>query len=131
MAKNLYLLGLLLDKPSYIELSDKMLARVKKLVVSDPQYLSNWATLFAYRTKPTAEIAIVGPEAENFRQEIEQYYFPNKVLTGTTNESELTLLERREAIAGKTTIYVCYNKACQLPVYSVTDAIEQLKEAQE
>ncbi len=128
MAKNLYRLGLLLDKPDYLELSDKMLARVEKIIVSDPQYLSNWASLFVYRTQPTAEIAIVGPVAQQFRAEIEQYYYPNKIITGTATTSGLPLLEGREAIGGKTTIYVCYNIACQLPVYAVVDALQQLAE---
>jgi uncharacterized protein YyaL (SSP411 family) len=129
MAKNLYTLGLLLDKPSYTELAENMLATVKKLIVSDPQYLSNWASLAAYWSQPTAEIAIVGPEAENFRRELEQYYYPNKIITGTFVESWLPLLENRGVVGGKTTIYVCYNKACKMPVYSVIDAIHQLAEA--
>jgi uncharacterized protein YyaL (SSP411 family) len=130
MAKNLYLLGMLLDKPDWMEISDQMLARAKKIILSDPQYLSNWATLLAYQTQPTAEVAIIGPQAENFRKEISKVYFPNKVLTGTTDSSELPLLENRDAIGGKTTVYVCYNRACSLPVFSVQEAVKQLEEAQ-
>jgi uncharacterized protein len=130
MAKNLYLLGILLDKPTWLEISDQMLSRAKKIILSDPQYLSNWAVLLAHRTQATAEIAIVGPEAESFRKEFSKYYFPNKVLTGTTGSSELPLLEGREVIGGKTTVYVCYNRACQLPVFSVQEAVKQLEEAQ-
>ncbi len=62
MATNLHKLGLLLGKPLWSALSDKMLSQVKKLVLAEPQFLSNWASLFSYRTQPTAEIAIVGPE---------------------------------------------------------------------
>jgi uncharacterized protein YyaL (SSP411 family) len=130
MAKNLYVLGMLLDKPDWLEISDQMLARAKKIILSDPQYLSNWATLLAYRTQATAEIAIVGPQAENFRKEISKVYFPNKVLTGTSESSELHLLESREAIDKKTTVYVCYNRACRLPVFSVAEAVKQLEEVQ-
>ncbi|QHT67174.1 thioredoxin domain-containing protein [Rhodocytophaga rosea] len=128
MAKNLYLLGLLLDKPAWLEISEQMLARAKKIIVSDPQYLSNWAVLLAHRTQPTAEVAIVGPKVEDFRREISTFYFPNKVLTGTTEGSDLPLLEGREAIGSKTTIYVCYNRTCQLPVFSIQEAVKQLQE---
>jgi uncharacterized protein YyaL (SSP411 family) len=130
MAKNLHKLGLLLDMSDYTQLADDMLAPVKKLIISDPQYMSNWASLGAYRAKPTAEIAIVGPEAETFRKELEQYYYPNKVIAGTFVESWLPLLENRGVVGGRTTIYVCYDKTCKLPVYSVIDAIHQLAEAQ-
>jgi uncharacterized protein YyaL (SSP411 family) len=87
MALNLHRLGLLLDKPEWSELSDKMLSQMKKLVLAEPQFLSNWACLFAYRTTPTAEIAIVGPDAQAFRKEIDQMYYPNKVLAGTASKA--------------------------------------------
>ncbi|MES2731961.1 MAG: thioredoxin domain-containing protein [Bacteroidota bacterium] len=128
MANNLYFLGLLLDKPQYTELSAKMLDRVKKLVLTNVQYLTNWACLFTYRVAPTVEIAIVGQEYLQFRQAIDESFFPNKVLVGTLEESEssLPLLENRLAQGGKTTVYVCYNKACQLPVSTVAEAWEQV-----
>ncbi|MBD0256136.1 MAG: thioredoxin domain-containing protein [Cytophagales bacterium] len=126
MALNLHRLGLLLDKPEWSELSDKMLSQMKKLVLAEPQFLANWACLFAYRTVPTAEIAIVGPDAQAFRQEIDQMYYPNKVLAGTAFESDLPLLRDREALDDKTTVYVCYNRACQLPVFTVNEAMAQV-----
>jgi uncharacterized protein YyaL (SSP411 family) len=130
MAKNLHKLGLLLDMPDYTKMADNMLGITKKVILSDSQYMSNWASLATYRAQSTAEIAIVGPEAETFRRELEQYYYPNKVVAGTFVESWLPLLENRGVVGGKTTIYICYNKACKLPVYSVIDAIHQLADVQ-
>jgi uncharacterized protein YyaL (SSP411 family) len=78
-----------------------MLASVKKLIISDPQYLSNWASLATYKTRSTAEIAIVGPEAETFRRQLEQHYYPNKVVAGAYVESWLPLLENRGVAGGK------------------------------
>jgi uncharacterized protein YyaL (SSP411 family) len=127
MATNLYFLGLLLDQPPYVELSRKMLSRVSKLMLSNIQYLAHWASLYTYRISPTAEIAIVGSEYRQFRKELEQVYYPNKVLVGTEEKSTLPLLANRFAQDGKTTVYVCYNKACQLPVRTVPDALAQLK----
>ncbi|MBC7923777.1 MAG: thioredoxin domain-containing protein [Ferruginibacter sp.] len=128
MATNLYFLGQLLDKPSYRDLSDRMLARVKKLLLGNGQYLANWACLFTYRVRPTVEIAIVGEDYLSFRREFDQSYFPNKVLVGAAAESELPLLEDRYPQDGRTTVYVCYNKACQRPVYQVADAWAQVEE---
>ena len=87
-------------------------------------YLANWAGLYALRTRPTAEIAIVGPDAAQFRAELDAEFYPNKVLCGQAdlaNSSELPLLEQRGMVDGKTTVYVCYNRACQLPVTSVAE----------
>ena len=121
MAENLHALSLLLDRPQYAERADQMLGRVQPLVQQNADYLTNWASLFALRARPTAEIAIVGPEAEQFRAELDAEFYPNKVLCGTTDKSTLPLLQQRGPINGQTALYVCYNRACQLPVLSVAE----------
>ncbi|GAB3717727.1 thioredoxin domain-containing protein [Spirosoma lituiforme] len=121
MAENLYALSLLLDRPQYAERADQMLGCVQPLVQQNADYLTNWASLFALRARPTAEIAIVGPGAEQFRAELDAEFYPNKVLCGTTDKSTLPLLQQRSSIDGQTAIYVCYNRACQLPVLTVAD----------
>jgi uncharacterized protein YyaL (SSP411 family) len=127
MAENLYALSLLLERPAYAERADRMLGRVQPLVQQNADYLTNWASLFALRVRPTAEIAIVGPEVEQLRSELDAEFYPNKVLCGTTDKSELPLLQQRGAIDGKTAIYVCYNRACQLPVTSVAEVWQLLR----
>ncbi len=121
MAENLYALSLLLDRPNYAERADQMVGRVQPLVQQNADYLTNWASQFALRARPTAEIAIVGPDAEQFRAEIDAEFYPNKVLCGTTDTSVLPLLQQRGPVEGQTAIYVCYNRACQLPVLQVAD----------
>ncbi|WP_181305911.1 thioredoxin domain-containing protein [Rufibacter sp. XAAS-G3-1] len=129
MAMNLHVLGLFLEKERYSSLSDRMLSKVRDLVVQEPSHLANWASLYFLKLKPTAEIAIVGPEAHSFRSLLQQHFLPNALLAGTKEEdsSTLPLLEDRTAQGGQTTIYVCYNRACQLPVQSVADALEQVR----
>ena len=132
MAENLYTLSLLLDRPDYADRADRMLGRVQPLVQQNADYLTNWAAQFALRVRPTAEIAIVGPEAEQFRAEIDAEFYPNKVLCGTMDKSDsgqdgLPLLQHRGPIDGKTAIYVCYNRACQLPVTSVAEVWRLLR----
>lgn len=124
MVENLYTLSLLLDRPDYAERADRMLGRVQPLVQQNADYLANWAAQFALRARPTAEIAIVGPDADRFRAEIDARFYPNKVLCGTVGNGEsgpdgLPLLQQRGTIDGKTAVYVCYNRTCQLPVTSV------------
>jgi len=129
MAHNLYKLGVLIDHQPYIDLADLMLSKLKNAMLTDPQWVANWAALFALRTNPLAEIAIVGPDYQKFRNEIEQFHLPNKVIVGNDGQSssDLALLQDRTAIGGKTTIYVCYNKSCLMPVYDVASALKQLE----
>ncbi|GAB3550395.1 thioredoxin domain-containing protein [Spirosoma fluminis] len=132
MAENLYALSLLLERPDYAERADRMLGRIQPLVQQNADYLTNWAAVFAIRTRPTAEIALIGPEAEQFRAQIDAEFYPNKVLCGTSDTTEagrdnLPLLQQRNAINGQTTVYVCYNRACQLPVTSVDEVWRLLR----
>ena len=131
MAINLHLLGLYFDEERYTALSETMMAKMKDLVLKEPSHLSNWAILYYYKLAQTAEVAIVGPEAPEMRAEISSFYLPNMILAGTPDKSNLPLLQQREAINGKTTVYVCHNKTCQLPVHTAAEALEQLKGKQE
>ncbi|GGG29465.1 thioredoxin domain-containing protein [Pontibacter amylolyticus] len=127
MATNLYLLGLYFDEERYQQLADAMLAQVKELVVREPGHMGNWATLYYHKLQPTAEVAIVGHQAPEMRSELSSFYIPNMLLAGTEGQSELPLLQDRSAINGKTTVYVCYNRTCQLPVQTAAEALEQLQ----
>ncbi|GAA4414531.1 thioredoxin domain-containing protein [Nibrella viscosa] len=126
MAGNLYTLSLLMDRPDYGTQADRMLGRVQPLLQQYPGELTNWAALYAMRVRPTAEIAIIGPNFREVRQAIDTRFYPNKVLCGTESESRLPLLENRGMIRGETTIYVCYNRACQLPVTDVAEVWRML-----
>ncbi len=126
MAHNLFTLSLLLDRPAYGERVDRMLGRVEPLLEKNADYLTHWAALYTLRVRPTAEIALVGPEADAFRKQIDARFLPNKVVvgteeTGTPAASSLPLLQGRGLVGGKTAIYVCYDRACQLPVTNVED----------
>ncbi|WP_089331847.1 thioredoxin domain-containing protein [Hymenobacter mucosus] len=126
MAHNLHRLGLHLENSQYTELAATMLRQVQELVVQEPQNMANWASLYANLLRPTAEIAVVGSQVEEFRRDISHHYLPNVVLAGTASVSSLPLLAGREARAGATTIYVCFNRTCHQPVHSVAEALAQL-----
>lgn len=126
MAQNLYTLGKMLDRSDYQELSDQMLSKMTKILLADVQWVTNWAALYCQRITPTAEIVIVGENADEIRKDFDRFFVPNKIIAGTTSQSSLPLLENRTPLNGQTAIYVCYDKTCQLPVTSVKEALEQL-----
>jgi uncharacterized protein YyaL (SSP411 family) len=125
MAHNLLRLGRHLENAQYQALAATMLGRVQSLVVKEPQHLTNWASLYVALVRPGAEVAISGLQAEEFRRELSQHFLPTDILGGTLTSSSLPLLEGWAATAD-TTIYVCRNRACQLPVHSVGEALAQL-----
>ncbi|MGI9543171.1 MAG: thioredoxin domain-containing protein [Cyclobacteriaceae bacterium] len=127
MATNLYLLGHLLDRVDYLETARIMLGKMSKLVLTEPRHLSNWALLYYHHIKPLAEVAIVGPDHLQFGKELSKHFVPRKVLVGTETKSDLPLLEGREASGPETTIYVCFDRSCKLPVTEVKGALQQLR----
>ena len=130
MAHNLLRLGRLLERDDYQQLAAAMLAQVQSLVVREPQHLSNWASLYAALLRPGAEVAIVGDNYEAFRAQLSRHFLPTDVLAGGPAATGLPLLQGRGE-AGRTTLYVCRNHACQLPVHTVPEALEQLARAEQ
>ena len=125
MAHNLLRLGRHMENADYQALAATMLNQVRALAAQEPQHLTNWASLYAAQLRPGAEVAIVGPQAEEFRAALSRYFLPNDVLAGTLTTSALPLLQGRGG-PGQTTIYVCRDRACQLPVQRVAEALAQL-----
>ena len=126
MADNLYRLALLTDRPELKEKAAKMLQRAAKLLQTDLQYMSNWASLYSLVSKPTAEIVIAGENIGEFRLQMEEKFYPNKVVAGSEGASTLPLLRDR-TIKDGTRIFVCYDKTCKLPVSTPAEAWEQLE----
>jgi len=125
MAKNLFVLGNYFYSDEYINMSKKMLNNVKRNALEGGAYYANWDILMSWFANPPYEVAILGDEFEALRKEFNKHYLPNVFLSGGKNEGRLSLLEGK-LIEGQTTIYVCQNKACKLPVTEVEEALKQI-----
>jgi len=127
MAHNLRRLGRHLEKAQYVDLAAAMLAQVRHLVVKEPQHLTNWAALYAALLRPGAEVAIIGLDAEAFREELNRQFLFDAVVTGTEEASELPLLALHKfETDGRTAVHICRNQACLAPVFSVSEALGEL-----
>ncbi len=124
MAQNLLWLGELFDKEEWRITGRKMIDGLAELIISEPNYMSNWAIGWLAAHTEVAEVAIVGPEYVQFKNELKNQFHPTAVILGTAGESKLPLLQDKDAGA-QTTLYVCYNKTCRQPVYSVEEAVSQ------
>lgn len=127
MATNLYRLGHIVDNNHYKGIANSMMAKALKLVENEPSYMSNWASLFTYYVTPTAEISFIGSEFTHLNDEFSKHFIPNSVRMGVKNSSDLPLLQGKTELNNQSTIYVCFNKTCRLPVNSVAEALNQLK----
>lgn len=129
LAHALFQLGHLLDHEIYLTLARDMAKKMIRLITNDAQWVANWAALHCQMASPTAEIVIIGPEAEAFRKDLDRFFIPNKVVLGSETVSSLPLAEGKVAVNGKTTVYVCFDKTCRLPVHSVEEAMRLLQDA--
>lgn len=126
MALNLYKLGEYFYKKEYIQRSKQMLNNVKDRVVNHGGYFANWAILMSYFVSPPYEVAIVGPQWQAKRRELDRHFIPDMLLMGGAQEGSLPLLKDK-LIKGQTTIFVCKNKSCRMPVSEVKEALKQLR----
>ena len=86
---------------------------------------SNWLNLYSNYLGDYYEVAIVGANATDKLREINQHYIPNKLIVGSIKESKLPLLAYKYN-PNETTIYICIDGACKLPVTDATDALAQI-----
>ncbi|MEQ9592511.1 MAG: thioredoxin domain-containing protein [Cyclobacteriaceae bacterium] len=128
MARNLFHLGIILDREEWRNRAASMLLQISHLVEDEPSYMSHWAILYSEMNTEMAEIAIVGRNLDEANLALQGHYLPFALFMGTRTQSELPLLIDKVNPPDKDyTIYVCYNKTCKLPVHSVDEALAQLK----
>lgn len=127
MARNLQDLGLYFYEDRYQEISEKMLGAMKKLIITEPGFLCNWASLYLSTLVPKAEIAIVGKGAIDKARALQSTNSSNYIIAASETVAEnIPLLEYKTTDSeGNALIYVCFNKACQKPVSEVADALAQ------
>jgi uncharacterized protein YyaL (SSP411 family) len=126
MAQNLFHLGTLLDKEEWKKMATDMVGSLSQIISSEPVYMSNWGILLSEMIHGLHEVVIAGKDAFQKRKELSENFIPFALTLGTTGKSSLPLLEGREAKDGKTFIYICKNKTCQLPVEKTEEALKQL-----
>ena len=124
MAKALYLMGLYHYNSDFMDKSKQMMHNMSSTVTQGPQpnFYSNWCSLYSWVATPPYEIAVVGDKHNDIRKELGTYYLPNTILLGGKDEGTLELLKNKLQ-EEETMIYVCQNKVCKFPVREVKKAI--------
>ena len=124
MATNLFKLGKILNEEKYIEQAKQMLTNIDEKIHDYPTGFANWIQLYLNFSYPFKEIVIVGNEAQKYSKQIQQCYVPNAIFVASKTEN-LEITQNR-FIKNKTSIHICENYTCQLPVYSVKEAYKNI-----
>ena len=125
MANNLFTLGKITDHSEWEHMAATMLNNVLDDLLKNGAYYSNWANLLYKILHQDTEIIVIGENAKEMVRELHRHYLPNCLVLGSAQENELLHFKGRYVV-GKTLIYVCKNKTCELPVESVDKIIGQL-----
>jgi len=99
-----------------------------------PSMVTSWLAAVDFLRSSSQEIVLVGDPDDSvvmdMKRELRSTFQPNRVYAGAhgevSDDSLSPLLTGRTQINGKTTVYVCENYACKLPVTSVAEMVEQL-----
>jgi uncharacterized protein len=127
MARNLFHLATLLDKNEWKDIANSMTTSLSSIIISEPNYMSQWGIVATEMNKGLKEVLLTGSGVHKLRKEVQREFYPFILVQGSEGKSTLPLFEGKEPVRGKDTIYVCYQKTCQLPVHTLEEARNQLK----
>ena len=128
MAHNLFKLSKHFEDTTYLEISEKMLKAVNSQLKDYPQGYSNWLNLKLNFSNPYFEVVVMGPNAMAIITELNKLYLPNVLIAGSEIKDDTLPLLQQRFKEKKDLIYVCKNGACELPVTSVEDVVEIIKQ---
>ena len=104
-----------------------MLINVKARVEGNGTSFANWGILLSHFINRPYEVAITGENWLEKRKQLDRYFLPDIILMGGEKEGRLPLMKGK-IIDGQTTIFVCKDKVCRLPVTDISEALKQIKE---
>ena len=125
IAEQLFSIGHVIFDDDYLDLSDKMVSAVQKIIDGNINSYSVWANNILNRVESFYEIAVIGPNAKLITDEITKNFTPNTIVVQSNIESKIPLFIDR-FFEDETYIYVCQNKTCQRPETNIKLALEQV-----
>ena len=125
IAEQLFSIGHVIFDEEYLDLSDKMVSAVQKIIDGNINSYSVWANNILNRVESFYEIAVIGPNAKSITDQINTNFTPNTIVVQSNIESKIPLFIDR-FFEDETYIYVCQNKTCQRPETNIKLALEQV-----
>jgi len=127
MAFNLHYLGVVFDVSDWKERAVNMCAGLQQAVHRYPGSFGVWAMMMLSFTVGTAEIAIIGKNADAVRIDLLRSFIPFRVVqSAPVANGNLPLLANKPP-SPDTQLYLCKNYQCNAPVYKVSDLIRLLE----
>ena len=127
MATNLAYLGIIYNKPEWIEQAGSMITSLGQTIVRYPGSFGCWGALLQHLTYGFNEIAVVGENAGIQTKKLILNYLPGKVLQQAKKENqEFPLLQNRTPENNNTYLYLCKNYTCHQPTTSINEFLSRI-----
>jgi uncharacterized protein YyaL (SSP411 family) len=106
-------------------MSEQMLANMKDHTLKYTSYHGKWANLMLKHIESPYELIISGKDAKIFQRNFNNNFYPNVLILGCEQKSDLPLLKNR--FSNETTsFYLCKDKACFLPTSNINEIIKHI-----
>ncbi len=128
IARDLFKLSHYFDNDNYLHISEQMLKNIKPQLSSNPSSLSNWGFLLMDFVGPVKEVVVDGKEAKRILHQMQKNYLPQVIWASDNKENTKISLLQNRYVQGKTYIYICINKSCELPLEEESKALEMIKQ---
>lgn len=125
MAGVLFKLSHYFDNQQYYDIVLKMVGQEIDNIRNSGIWHSNWAAILGLIINGITEVAIMGKDALSQNVEMQKSYLPASLFMGGLVENLPLLLNKY--IDGRTMIYVCRNKTCNLPTEDSDEALAQIR----
>ncbi len=125
MAKGLFLLSLIFEKPAFLKIVNRMISGVEDKMRRFPSAFTNWGIQLINLVYPYHTFVITGIDAEKDARSGFEAFLPNVLFAGTKDKADLPIFRDRISNS-KTQVFVCTGNHCKLPVSGITDAINDL-----
>jgi len=125
----------LTEDAALVERTEKIFRKFADKLESNSYGFSSYLQALDFYLQKPQEIVIISPKgfsADEYYTSIFGNYNPNKVVVSINRNAEsplftASLLQGKEPIDGKTTVYICHNFACSQPIFSVEEFEKYLK----
>ncbi|MBH0201182.1 MAG: DUF255 domain-containing protein [Nitrospira sp.] len=98
-----------------------------------PRAFAKSLAVVDFLTEGPVELALVGHESQDdlhaLREAVAHCYLPNRIVATSSpgHPSSLPLLQDRQAVSGKPTLYICRNYTCRQPITDPRSVAEALQ----
>ncbi|RYE21987.1 MAG: thioredoxin domain-containing protein [Sphingobacteriales bacterium] len=124
MASNLYLLGICMEHPQYIEQGIAMWQQMASAAMRYTYSFAQWAIWQQRYVYGIKTVVIASEDGETIQKNWNQHFIPNAyVLTSKKEISEIPLLKHK-FLQSQTHIFVCTESACMHPVADLKHVLD-------